>query len=85
MLPFGILLNVCLISYCRYNTNDFGKQNLELNELYEVAKTTKLQMSDVQHLIKKRLKAAGFMLSPSQEATIGDGNCFLYATEDQLR
>ena len=60
---------------------------MELDELYELtkARNKKLQMSDVEHLIKERLKAAGFMLSPSQEATIGDGNCFLYATGDQLR
>ena len=60
---------------------------MELDELYELtkARNKKLQMSDVEHLIKDRLKTAGFMLSPSQEATKGDGNCFLYATEDQLR
>ena len=68
-----------------YRVNDRNK-DLELEELYELAKSRKkLQMSDVEHLIKKRLKDAGFMLSPSQEATQGDGNCFLYATEDQLR
>ena len=61
------------------------KHNQELDELYEEANSRKLQMTDVEHLIKKRLKDVGFMLSPSQEATHGDGNCFVYATKDQLR
>ena len=61
-------------------------QNLDMNELYGQAKSGyKLQRSDVDHLIEARLKAAGFMLSPTQEDTVGDGNCFLYATKDQLR
>ena len=72
--------------FCRSNERkDLVKQNLELDELYEQAKQSKLQKSDVEHLIRRRLRAAGFMLSPSQEDTKGDGNCFLYATEDQLR
>ena len=71
----------CLISYRSDNPNKV----LELDELYEQAKSRKLQMSNVEHLIKKRLNSAGFMLSPSQEVTTGDGNCFLYATKDQLR
>ena len=65
------------------------KKNLEesnLDKFYQITKSgTKLQISDVRHLIKERLRQAGFMLSPSQDDTKGDGNCFLYATEDQLR
>ena len=61
-------------------------QNHELDDLYNLANAgQKLEQSAVEHLIENRLKAAGFKLSPSQEKTIGDGNCFLYATEDQLR
>ena len=45
----------------------------------------KLRESDVKLLIPKRLKDAGFQYSPSQPITRGDGNCFLYAMQDQLR
>ena len=76
--------NFTLISCSR---SDDCIKDLELDGLYELSKTKnkKLQMSNVEHLIKGRLKEAGFMLSPSQEDTTGDGNCFLYATKDQLR
>ena len=72
--------------YSDTDQSNFLDGTLELDGLYERAKSgRKLLISDVDHLIKKRLKDAGFILSPSQVETIGDGNCFLYATKDQLR
>ena len=53
-------INTLFPLFCRSNDgNDFVKP--ELDDLYEVAKSgRKLQMCDVEHLIKQRLKAAGY-------------------------
>ena len=33
----------------------------------------------------QRLKHAGFIVSPTQPDTLGDGNCLVHAIKDQLR